>query len=276
MNGLLAANFQRLAIGAQSPEAHLPTNQGEASFVRILKTPGTARDSLHNYVHSTSYSKLVERYVVSFATFFTLNVPDALLRKAFSEKNNFKPLPPPLPPPSARPLLEITIGPPRVPIAEYLSATRIEYVPDKFLLDVGGPMEEVAEVVKRLHPLFSDLGYDLNEMVRYVEINFPPQPVDVKEAVRRIRSLTTFKGGERLSELVGGDVGVFSFSLSSPETPLTLRWFHLTVDPDVNSPNARVLVRIVKRAERMSEGIDFLTKIPQILIAIKRLLEGSL
>jgi hypothetical protein len=110
-------------------------------------------------------------------------------------------------------------------------------------------------------------------MMRYIEVNFPPQPIDIKEAVRGIRSVTIFKGSERLLKLVGSEVGVFSFSLSFPETPLTLNWLHLRVEPDVNSPDARLYVSIVKRAEKMSEGIDFLTKILQIMATIKELLE---
>ncbi|MCR6692784.1 MAG: hypothetical protein MRT15_10355 [archaeon YNP-LCB-003-016] len=219
-----------------------------------------------------SYSKLLEKYVVNIATFFLLNLPEGLLRRIFSEKNNFRPSPPPLPKPP--PAMEIMIGPPRVPIAEYLTATRIEYIPDRFLLDISGPVEEVIEAVKRLPSFFSDLGYDLDKMVRYVEINFPPQPIDVKEAVRSLRSLVIFKGSEHLSKLVGTDVGVFSFSLSFPETPLTLNWLHLRVEPDVNSPNSRIFVNIIKRAEKLSEGAGFLTIIPRILTVIKELLEG--
>jgi hypothetical protein len=218
-----------------------------------------------------SYSKLVERYVVGFATFFTLSLPEGLLRKVFSEKNNFRPTPPPSPRPP--PAMEIMIGPPRVPIAEYLTATRIEYIPERFLLDISGPVEEVSEVVKRLPSFFGDLGYDLNKMVRYVEINFPPQPIDVKEAVKSIRSQIIFKGIEHLSKLVGIDVSIFSFSLSFPETPLTLNWLHIKVDPDVNSPNMRLYVSIIKRAEKLSEGVSFLIIIPQVLTAIKELLE---
>lgn len=217
-----------------------------------------------------SHSKLVERYVVSFATFFTLGIPDGLLRRVFSEKNNFRPAFPPHRLPSA---MEIMVGPPRIPIAEYSSATRIEYVPDKFMLDIVGPIEEVSEVVKGLPSFFNDLGYDLDGMMRYVEVNFPTQPIDIKEAVRSIRSKTIFKGSEHLSKLVGSDVGVFSFSLSSPETPLTLNWLHLRMEPDVNSPSARLYVSVIKRAEKMSEGIGFLTKILQIIANIKELLE---
>jgi hypothetical protein len=220
-------------------------------------------------VRELSLSRLVEKYIVSFAVFFTLNVPDPLLRRVFSEKNGFRPLPPPPPP---RPL-EIVIGPSRVPIAEYSTLTRIEYVPDRFLLDIRGPVEEVVNVVERLPSLFNYFDYDLDEMVRYVEINFPMQPVDVKEAVKRIRALAMVKIGKRFSELVGGEVGLFSFSLSFPETPLTLKWFELRIEPDVNAPNSRVLVSIIKREEKVKEGFDFLTKIPQILSTIKKLLE---
>jgi hypothetical protein len=224
-----------------------------------------------------SYSKLVERYIVSFAIFFMLSLPEGLVRKIFSEKNNFRPTPIPPTPPSLRPppTMEITIGPPRVPIAEYLTATRIEYVPERFLLDISGPVEEVSEVVKGLPSFFDDLGYDLNKMVRYIEINFPPQPIDIKEAVKNIRSQIIFKGIEHLSKLIGVDVNVFSFSLSFPETPLTLNWLHIKVDPDVNSPGARLFVSIIKRAEKLSEGGSFLIIIPQVLTAIKELLEGT-
>jgi hypothetical protein len=225
-----------------------------------------------------SLSRLVEKYIVSFAVFFILNVPDLLLRRVFSEKNGFRPLPPPLPPqplpqPRPWPEVEIVVGPPRVPIAEYSTLTRIEYVPDRFLLDIRGPVEEVVNVVERLPSLFNDLDYDLDEMVRYVEINFPMQPIDVKEAVKRIRALAMVKRSECFSDLVGGEVGLFSFSLSFPETPLTLKWFHLRVEPDVNSPNSRVLVSIIKREEKVKEGFNFLAKIPQILSTIKKLLE---
>lgn len=216
-------------------------------------------------------SKLIERYVVSFATFFTLSVPDVLLRRVFCEKNNFRPASPP--PRLQPPAMEIMIGPPRIMIAEYSSSTRVEYVPDKFMLDIVGPIEEVIEVAKGLPSFFNDLGYDLDKMVRYVEINFPSQPVDVKEAVKGIRSKITFKDSEHISELVGSNVGIFSFSLSSPETPLTLNWLHLKVDPDVNSPDERLYVSIIKRAEKMSEGINFLAKILKIIAAIKGLLE---
>jgi hypothetical protein len=110
-------------------------------------------------------------------------------------------------------------------------------------------------------------------MMRYVEINFPSQPIDIKEAVKGIRSTIIIKNGGQLSKLVGNDVGVFSFSLSSPETPLTLNWLHLRIDPDVNSPNVRLSLSIIKRADKFSEATGFLTKIPQILAAVKQLLE---
>jgi len=221
-------------------------------------------------VQKVSYSKLVGRYVVSFSTFFTLSIPDGILRRVFSEKNNFRPAPPL---PTIPPTMEITVGPPRMPIAEYSSATKIEYVPDKFMLDIRGPIEEVAETAKGLPSFFNDLGYDLDKMMRYIEVNFPSQPIDIKETVRSIRSTIAFKKSGYLSELIGSDVGVFSVSLSSTETPLTLNWFHLRMDPDVNSPNSRLHVNIIKRTEKMSEGINFLTKIQQILAATKELLE---
>jgi len=217
-----------------------------------------------------SYTKLVEKYTVSFAIFFMLGLPEGLLRRVFSEKNNFRPTPPlPRPPPA----MEIMIGPPRIPIAEYLTASRIEYIPERFELGILGPVEEVIEVVRGLPSFFGDLGYELDKMVRYVEINFPPQPIDVKDAVKSIRSQIIFKGIERLSKLVGADVGAFSFSLSFPETPLTLNWLQIKVDPDVNSPDARLFVSIIKRAEKLSEGVSFLAIIPQVLTAIKELLE---
>jgi hypothetical protein len=223
-----------------------------------------------------SYSKLLERYSVSIGAFFLLNLPEGLLRRIFSEKNDFRPRPqPPSLFPGSPRAMEIMIGPPRVPIAEYLTATRIEYIPDKFLLDISGPLEEVVEVAKRLPSFFTDLGYDLDKMVRYVEINFPQQPIDVKEAARSLRSLVIFKGGEHLSKLVGTDFGVFSVSLSFPETPLTLDWLHLRVEPDVNSPDSRIFISIIKRAEKLCEGVNFLTMIPRLLTAIKELLEIS-
>lgn len=218
-----------------------------------------------------SYSKLVERYIVSFAVFFTLSIPDGLLRKVFSKKSNFRLVSPPQP----RPIMEIAVGPPRSPIAEYSSATRVDYAPDRFMLDITGPIEEVIEVANGLSSFFNELGYDLDKMVRYVEINFPAQPVDVKEAVKSIRSIIIFKESERLSKLVDSDFGVFSVSLSSPETPLTLNWLHLRMEPDVNSPNVRLYISIIKRAEKMSEGINFLSKILQIIATIKEILEGE-
>jgi len=217
-----------------------------------------------------SYSKLVERYNVSFATFFTLILPESLLRKIFSEKNNFRPTSPLPKPPST---MEIIIGPPRMLIAEYLTATKIEYVPERFLLEVSGPIEEVNEVVKRLPSLFDELDYDLNNMVRYVEINFASQPVDIKDAVKNIQSKIILKGIERLSKLIGVDVNVYSFSLSFPETPLTLNWFQIRVEPDANSPSTRVYVNITKRTDRFTEGVNFLTIIPQVLTTLKELLE---
>jgi hypothetical protein len=220
-----------------------------------------------------SYSKLVERYTVRFAIFFTLFLPEGMLRKIFSEKNNFRPILPPLPTPP--PVVEITVGPPRMSIAEYSTATRIEYVPERFLIEIAGPIEEVSEVVKRLPSFFDELDYDLNKMVRYIEINFTPQPIDIKDAVKNIRSKVIFKGIEHLSKLVGADVNVYSFSLSFPETPLTLNWFQISVEPDVNSPSARVYVRLIKRSERFDEGVNFLDIIPKVLTIIKELLEGS-
>jgi len=169
--------------------------------------------------------------------------------------------------------MEIIIGPPRMLIAEYLTATKIEYVPERFLLEVSGPIEEVNEVVKRLPSLFDELDYDLNNMVRYVEINFASQPVDIKDAVKNIQSKIILKGIERLSKLIGVDVNVYSFSLSFPETPLTLNWFQIRVEPDANSPSTRVYVNITKRTDRFTEGVNFLTIIPQVLTTLKELLE---
>jgi hypothetical protein len=215
-----------------------------------------------------SYSKLVDRYSVVFAVFFKLNVADVILRKVFSEKNEFKPI---------TPQPRITPTPltpsPQIPIAEYASMTRVEYNSERFMLLISGPLNEVTEVSMRLPKLFDELDYNLDEMVKYFEIVFPVQPIDVPDATRKIRKLASFRGSEKLSRIVGSDLGVFTVSLSYPETPLTFNWFEITVSPDINAPTKRIIISIIARADNSNKAIELLKNIPEILGVVREVLE---
>jgi hypothetical protein len=54
----------------------------------------------------------------------------------------------------------------------------------------------------RLPKLFDELDYNLDEMVKYFEIVFPVQPIDVPDATRKIRKVASFRGTEKLSRVI--------------------------------------------------------------------------
>lgn len=211
-------------------------------------------------------SMLVEEYVVSVSISFWLDMPEPTLRRILGDAGfTLVATPPPSFP--IAPGIQVTLGPPRRHIASYKSV-RISWDDSKFMLNFEGKVKDVVEALKMVEPSFSKHGYPLEKVCHYYEVNFVTQPLDIDNFVDALRNKTNL-------ELKIGDkvLRPFSISFSNIEEPISrehfYKWLHITITPDVNAPQKRVFVQIVKRDIDFKSTLKFIENIERILEQIK-------
>ncbi len=53
------------------------------------------------------------------------------------------------------------------------------------------------------------------------------------------------------------------------------KWLHITLNPDVNSPNQRVVIHIIKRETNIDKVIEFVRRIDTLIGKIKEFVGGA-
>lgn len=212
-------------------------------------------------------STLVNEYRVTVLVFFWLNIPEPTLRRILHDAG-FAEVTAPPPRIYLAPGVEVALGPPMRLLASYKSV-RINWDDVKFLLVFEGVVKDVIEALRVAEPSFNKHGYPLSKICHYYEVNFAAQPLDIDNFVGKLR--------EKLSvELkIGNEVlRPFSISFSNVEEPISrehfYRWLHITINPDVNAPQKRVFVQVIKRDTDFHSTLEFVENIDKILELIRK------
>jgi len=211
-------------------------------------------------------SILVSEYNINVSIFFWLNIPELTLRRILRNAGFTETTAPPPSLPIA-PGIQITLGPPRKHLALYKSV-RISWNDAKFMLNFEGKIEDVIEAMKTVEPSFAKHGYPFEKVCHYYEVTFTMQPVDIDNFVNNLRNKIDL-------ELKIGDETLkpFSISFSNLEEPISrehfYRWLHIIINPDVNAPQRRVFIQIIKRDTDFQSILKFVENINEVLRLIK-------
>lgn len=214
-------------------------------------------------------------YRVVVAMFFWLGFPEQTLRSILRDAGFAEaPSPPPIPAAApGMPAVEISIGPVRRSLASYKSV-KASWVPDKFMLELDGAVNDVLEAMGRIRASFEKHKYPLDRVCHYYEITFPPQPIDVDGFVEKLRP-----GLGVGMDLGGEELKPFSISLSNFDMPVTkerfYRWMHVTLNPDVNSPDRRAFVHTAKRGTGFDSVVESVKGIGAVTAKMKGFVEGA-
>ncbi len=212
-------------------------------------------------------STLVNEYRVAVSMVFWLSVPEPTLRRILRDAG-FSEAPAPPPTISLVPGVEVVLGPPRKLLALYRSV-KISWDSAKFLLIFEGVVRDVVEALKAVEPSFSKHGYPLSKVCHYYEANFVAQPLDIDSFVSKLRE----KVGIELK--IGNEVLMpFSISFSNAEEPISrehfYKWLHIIINPDVNAPQKRVFVQIIKRDTDFHSILKFVEGIGSVLELLRK------
>jgi len=212
-------------------------------------------------------STLVSEYRVAVSIFFWLSIPEPALRRILRNAG-FTEVTAPPPSISLAPGVEIALGPPRKPLASYKSV-KISWDDVKFLLAFEGVVKDVAEALRAIEPSFNKHGYPLSRVCHYYEVNFMAQSLDIDNFVSKLR--------EKVSVELKMDNEVlrpFSISFSNAEEPTSrehfYKWLHITINPDVNAPQKRVFVQIIRRDTDFHSTLKFIENINGILELVRK------
>ena len=208
-------------------------------------------------------SSLISEYQVSISIFFWLNFAEPILRKIAKDAGFNEIF---VPEPTLGPGIELRISLQKQ-IAVY-KRVKISWNNIKYMLNIEGPLSEVVEAFKLIKESFTKHRYDLEKTCHYYEITFPPQPVDFDNYITVLRNKVKFD-----LKVDGEILKPFRISLSNTEEPINndqfYRWTHITIDPDVNAPQNRVFLGIIKRETDFNKALRFLESITSIINNLK-------
>ncbi len=210
-------------------------------------------------------------YKVSVAVFFWLNLPEPILMEVLKDAG-FSEVVSRLPSLPIAPGVQVVLSPSRRLVASYKSV-KVNWDSAKFMLSFEGDVEDVVEALESVMSSFDRHGYPPEEVCHYYEVSFAPQPLDIGGFVSNLR------GKANIELKVGNEVlRPFSISFSNFEAPISrerfYKWFHITVTPDVNAPQRRVFVQIIKRDTDLKSTLNFLKNIGKILQYIREFFTG--
>jgi len=212
-------------------------------------------------------SVLIKDYRAVVAIFFWLSIPEPTLRKVFLDAG-FREVVAPLPPIPVIPGIQVTVTPPRKAIASYKSV-KVSWDESKFMLSLEGVIDDLVEVLKAVKESFNMNGYPLEKVCHYYEVTFVTQPVDIDGFVVNLRkkfSVEIVVGDEKLKP--------FSISFSNATEPITkenfYRWMHISINPDVNAPQKRVFLQVIKRDVDFNRVVRFLEDIRSLIEQLKK------
>ncbi|PWI47733.1 hypothetical protein CEE45_10145 [Candidatus Heimdallarchaeota archaeon B3_Heim] len=135
----------------------------------------------------------------------------------------------------------------------------IRYNPERYLLDAVGSLDDIITTIDDLIKAFENLGYDLEDMTRYLEFNTHlEEGIETTMASffeKQVELGSLNKIGNLLKE---EKLSVFQLHLSNSISPLHDNWLSFRINPDINS-NKIVFIKVTKRTETFKAMIDFLT-----------------
>lgn len=225
-------------------------------------------------------STLLKERKVMVAMFFWLRFPEQTLKVILKDAGFTEaPSPPTAIPmgvpgiPPGIPTVEISIGPTRRTLALYKSV-KANWAPDKFMLELNGTIADILEIMEKIKDSFKKHKYPLDKVCHYYEITFPPQPVDIDGFVEKLRRKLNIE-----INLRGEKLKPFLISLSNFDMPVTrekfYKWLHIILNPDVNSPNQRIFIHIIKRETDIDNVVEFVKEIDMLIGKIKEFITGA-
>jgi len=151
-------------------------------------------------------------------------------------------------------------------IAVY-NGVKVKWNHHRFNLLFEGPYEEVLESVKKVIESFSNSDYKLEDILHFIEVIVKDKRLTMDNYIKSIRRKISFT-----LEIHDQKLRVFSLSLSNMEVPYSsmnfYQWFHISLEPDVNSPNKVLYIKIVRRFNDFKTAITFLEKLDEIFNSI--------
>jgi hypothetical protein len=213
-------------------------------------------------------SSLISEYKIVVSFFFWLNMPDFVLRKIVRDANFTEtPQPKPL---RIAPGIELAPGP-LMPLASYKSV-KVDWNSEKFMLLFEGTVNDVVEALNMIKESFNKHNYSLEKICHYYEITFPSQPLDIDGFVSSLRKKVNLG-----LTIDGEELKLFSISLSNVEEPISreyfYKWFHISISPDVNAPQKRIAIQIIKRETSFEALLNFLKNIDNIIEELRSFLK---
>lgn len=219
-------------------------------------------------------SSFNSEYNINMAAFFWLNMPESILVEILKEAG-FTEIRKPPQTIDIFPGVKLRMGPPTVPLARFKSITA-EYNSEKFMLGLKGLISDVREILEPLAKAFEKFNYSLDSIIKYYEITFPPQPLNVEHGVSALRR--NIKLAKPL-KLFNENLNIFTISFSNTTSPIGPenfnRWFHIRLEPDVQNTEKRLYLHIIKREKEFKKCLKFLDQIETVLKNIKEFLEGD-
>lgn len=189
------------------------------------------------------------------AIFFKLNLPIQIQQEILQE-NGYK-----LAPGVPRGIVPgVMTGPSTIHIADdEETKTKIEYVSDRYLLRIIGPLKHLYKQNEKVASSFANERYLFSDIVRYCEFSFSSMPLNAPELIKKIRSVDI--KGLSFRSLIGRDFRPYSLSVSDPSNPLTDEWTHIIFTPDANCADNKITVIVTKRTKNHSDMLKFLEDI---------------
>ena len=212
-------------------------------------------------------SSLVSKYIIDVAIFFWLRLPESVIRTILHDAG-FSEIVAPMRGIPIAPGVEIPIGPARRPIASFKSV-KVSWDDVKFLLAFEGVVKDVAEALRAIEPSFNKHGYPLSRVCHYYEANFMAQPLDIDSFVSKLRKKVSAE-----LKIDNEVLRPFSISFSNAEEPISrehfYKWLHITINPDVNAPQKRAFIQIIRRDTDFHSTLKFIENINGILELVRK------
>lgn len=196
--------------------------------------------------------------------FFRLNMNVNIFQEVLTPTKieaNLKPIPQQqkIPP-------NIEIGPPRIPIGTFEN-TQIEYIPERFLLQIQGPYKNSNYILNTIEQGMQTINYDLNEITRFFEFQIRGYKVVDESFSKNLREMVSIKGLDQLKAKLQLDLDLqpWEFVIVYPDTPMSDQWLSITISSDIFVPKSNASIRIVKRTETKDEMTNFIDAFPDLI-----------
>lgn len=211
----------------------------------------------------------IEEIPTLLSIFFRLNINVNSFREAFDATSIAVDLTPVAPQEIAP---KIALGPPRISIGTFESS-RIEYIPERFLLQIQGPFSNMDAVLDVIEQGMKTINYDLNEITRFFEFQIKQFKVIDNNFSKTLSKMIQIDGRDQLKEIMRleEELQPWEVSIASPGTPMSDQWFNITISSDIFAPKSNAALRIIKRTETKDETSTFINLVPNLIEELKKL-----